>query len=156
MPKPGYRAKSRDGAVLAKIRGKIWISKSGYQWVKLEAQTTATVSFGLFLARLNPGARLVMEQTRVNDEIWLPKREYMEHARGIWEELGLPAISPQSPWHGYSLGDWDERFDVYAKRAVEGQWAESGNETIKRRRGGLIPETPTRNVEGAAKTTRES
>jgi 4-hydroxy-3-polyprenylbenzoate decarboxylase len=86
----------------------------------------------------------------------LPKREYMEHARVIWDELGLPAISPQSPWHGYSLGDWDERFDLYAKRAVEGQWAESGNETIKRRRGGLIPETPTRNVEGAAKKTRES
>ena len=73
----------------------------------------------------------------------LPKREYMEHARVIWDELGLPALSPQSPWHGYSLGDWDERFDLYAKRAVEGQWAESGSETIKRRRAGIIPETPS-------------
>ena len=77
VPKPGYRAKSRDGAALAKMRGKMWISKSGYQWVKLEAQTTATISFGLFLARLNPGARLEFEQTRINDEVWLPKREYM-------------------------------------------------------------------------------
>lgn len=81
----------------------------------------------------------------------LPGREYMEHARKIWNELGLPAISPQPPWHGYSLGDWDERYDVYAERAVEGRWAQSGEETIKRRRGGLIPETPVRNVEETKK-----
>jgi UbiD family decarboxylase len=81
----------------------------------------------------------------------LPREEFMEHARAIWEELGLPAITPQSPWHGYSLGDWDERFDVYARRALEGRWVESGDETFKRRRSGLIPETPTRNVETPAK-----
>ena len=44
----------------------------------------------------------------------LPKREFMERARKIWEELGLPALTPQPPWHGYSLGDWDEVWDVYA------------------------------------------
>ena len=76
-PKPGYRAKSRDGGALLKIRGKMWIDKTGYQWVRLEAQTTETISFGLFLARLNPGAKLVLEQTRINDEVWLPKREYL-------------------------------------------------------------------------------
>ena len=34
-------------------------------------------AFGLFLARLSPGAKLVLEQTRINGELWLPKREYM-------------------------------------------------------------------------------
>ncbi len=77
----------------------------------------------------------------------LPGREFMEHARTIWEELKLPPIAPQPPWHGYSLGDWEAAYDVYAKRAVEGRWEESGAETIKRRRGGLIPETPVRNAE---------
>lgn len=76
-PKPGYHARSRDGRALLKIRGKIWIEKAGYQWVRIEAQTTATISFGLFLARLNPGASLVFEQQRVNDEVWLPKREFI-------------------------------------------------------------------------------
>jgi hypothetical protein len=76
-PKPGYRAKSREGAALLKIHGKMWIDKTGYQWVRLEAQTTETISFGWFLARLNPGAKLVLEQTRINDEVWLPKREYL-------------------------------------------------------------------------------
>ena len=36
----------------------------------------------------------------------LPKRDYMERAKGIWEELGLPPLRPQPPWFGYSLGDW--------------------------------------------------
>lgn len=76
-PKPGYRAKSRDGAALLKIHGKMWIDKVGYQWVRLEAQTTETISFGWFLARLDPGAKLTLEQSRVNDEVWLPKREYL-------------------------------------------------------------------------------
>src|SRR5262252_6824401 len=48
----------------------------------------------------------------------LPGREFMEHAKSIWQELGLPALSPQPPWHGYSLGDWADRWDVYAQRAV--------------------------------------
>jgi hypothetical protein len=77
VPKPGYHARSREGAALLKIHGKMWIDKTGYQWVRLEAQTTETISFGWFLARLNPGAKLVFEQTRINDEVWLPKREYL-------------------------------------------------------------------------------
>ena len=78
----------------------------------------------------------------------LPAREYMEHARAIWQDLNLPALTPQPPWHGYSLGDWSDRWDVYAARAVAGQWERSGIETFARRRGGLTPETPVREVEG--------
>jgi UbiD family decarboxylase len=76
----------------------------------------------------------------------LPKREYMERARKIWDELGLPALTPQPPWHGYSLGDWDAAWDVYASRAVSGKWEETGKETFARRRGGLTPETPVKSV----------
>ena len=78
--------------------------------------------------------------------ISLPKREYMERARAIWEELGLPALTPKQPWHGYSLGDWDAVWDTYASRAVKGQWEETGKETFARRRGGLTPETPAKSV----------
>ncbi len=77
----------------------------------------------------------------------LPRKEFMDRALTLWRELNLPPITPQAPWHGYSLGDWDEHYDIYARRAVEGRWAESGSETIKRRRGGLAPETPARSVE---------
>ena len=76
----------------------------------------------------------------------LPGREYMEHARELWERLGLPALTPQAPWHGYSLGSWDAAWDTYARRAVTGEWDKSGQETFAARRGGLTPETPVRDV----------
>ena len=44
---------------------------------------------------------------------------------------GLPALTPQPPWHGYSLGDWSERWDVYAARAVAGRWEESGDGDLR-------------------------
>jgi 4-hydroxy-3-polyprenylbenzoate decarboxylase len=77
----------------------------------------------------------------------LPARAFMERARTIWEELNLPALAPQPPWHGYSLGDWDTAWDEYARRAVAGLWEQSGSATFARRRGGLTPETPVRDVE---------
>lgn len=76
-PRAGYQPKHRDARPLLKIKGRLWIDKAEYQWVRLEAETTDTISYGVFLARLNPAAKLVFEQTRVNDEIWLPKREYV-------------------------------------------------------------------------------
>ena len=78
----------------------------------------------------------------------LPAREFMERARAIWQELELPALAPQPPWHGYSLGDWSQSWDLYAERAVAGKWQQSGEETFARRRAGLTPETPVREVEG--------
>ncbi|HEY7387577.1 MAG TPA: hypothetical protein VH640_03665 [Bryobacteraceae bacterium] len=73
-PRADYHLKSREGAAMLKVRGKIWIEKAGYEWVRLEAETTATISFGWFLARLNPGGKLVFEQIRVDDGLWLPRR----------------------------------------------------------------------------------
>lgn len=76
-PRAGAQPKSRDAKVLLKVRGRMWIDKATYQWVKVEAETTATISWGLFLARLAPGAKMVFEQTAVSPELWLPKRLFM-------------------------------------------------------------------------------
>ena len=76
--------------------------------------------------------------------ISLPKRAYMERARTIWQELGLPPLTPRQPWYGYSLGDWDAVWDKYAERAVAGRWEETGKESFARRRSGLTPETPVK------------
>ena len=81
----------------------------------------------------------------------LPTREFMEKAKAIWDELKLPAITPQPPWHGYSLGEWADDWETFARRAVKGEWEVSGKETFARRRGGVTPETPVRDVEGKKK-----
>ena len=56
----------------------------------------------------------------------LPKKEYMENARKIWEKLGLPALKPQEPWFGYSLGIWCDAWDECAARATAGDWTANG------------------------------
>ncbi len=76
-PRAGTRPKSRDAKMLLKVRGRMWIDKATHQWAKVEVETTDTISWGVFLARLNAGARLTFEQTEVNSELWLPKRLFL-------------------------------------------------------------------------------
>lgn len=78
----------------------------------------------------------------------LPREKYMTRAREIWEGLQLPRLTPQPPWHGYELGDWSDLWSEYADRAVAGDWEENGEVTQGRQRGGMKPETPTRDIEG--------
>jgi len=73
-PRPGYRARTSIGKLFPKFRGKLWIDKADHQWVKTSAEATGNIWLGLMLARVSKGARLEVEMTRVNDEIWLPKR----------------------------------------------------------------------------------
>jgi hypothetical protein len=72
-PRPGYQPKYREAKILPKLRGRIWIDKADTQWTKFDVTTTDTISFGLFLARIHKGTRIVVDATRVNDEVWLPK-----------------------------------------------------------------------------------
>jgi hypothetical protein len=73
-PRPGASAKSSDAKMLLKVRGRLWIDKATYQWARVEAETTDTISWGLFLARLNAGAKMVFEQAEVSADLWFPKR----------------------------------------------------------------------------------
>jgi UbiD family decarboxylase len=77
----------------------------------------------------------------------LPKREFMENAKLLWEKLGLPPLRPETPWHGYSLGDWSEDWDANALQATRGEWMARSESYRQRRRGDVAPNTPTRAVE---------
>jgi hypothetical protein len=72
-PRPGYQAHLKEAKMLPKFRFRAWIDKDESQWKKLDIQCIDTVSVGLFLARIHKGSRMVIEQTRVNDEVWLPQ-----------------------------------------------------------------------------------
>ncbi len=73
-PKPGFHPKDSRANLLANIRGKVWVDQAEYQWVKGEAEVIDTFSLGFMLLRIAPGGRISFEQTRVNDEVWLPVR----------------------------------------------------------------------------------
>jgi 4-hydroxy-3-polyprenylbenzoate decarboxylase len=76
--------------------------------------------------------------------ISLPKREYMERAKQIWEELGLPKLKPETPWFGYSLGEWPEELERAAQLAVRGDYIENGRENEAKRRNDVRMNTELR------------
>jgi len=63
----------------------------------------------------------------------LPAKEYMERARRIWKELGLPELSPRPPWHGYSLGYWPEEAGIQARNATAGNHAQNAGFSSSKR-----------------------
>lgn len=72
-PRPGYEPHMKQAKFLPKFRGRVWIDKDDTQLAKLDIECIDTVSIGLFLARFHKGSRIAIEQTRVNNEVWLPK-----------------------------------------------------------------------------------
>ncbi len=101
-------------------------------------------------SRRNNGedASVLIDATMKEDfpPISLPKREYMERARQIWEELGLPQLKPESPWFGYSLGEWPDELEEAAERAVRGEYFETGKLLAARRRKDLPMNTEVREL----------
>lgn len=67
---------------------------------------------------------ILMDATRKWDytPVSLPKKEYMENSRRIWEELGFPRLKPKAPWYGYDLGIWAEEDERLARLAEKGEF----------------------------------
>src|SRR5215472_11179834 len=76
-PRKDFHPTQPHADILSKIKGKIWIEKKEYNWVKVEAESIDTISFGFFLARIHKGARLNFEQVHLNDEVWLVRRFFI-------------------------------------------------------------------------------
>tara|TARA_Y100001936_G_scaffold249062_1_gene298399 strand:+ start:25719 stop:27383 length:1665 start_codon:yes stop_codon:yes gene_type:complete len=79
--------------------------------------------------------------------ISLPKREFMENAANIWDEIGLPKLKPQEPWFGYSLGEWGDDFDEAAKMATDSEYWAYGKRIAQRRRSDVEMNTEVRDVD---------
>ena len=73
-PKPDYEPEFRKARFLSKLHGTLWISKGDFNWVKAETETIDNVSFGMFLFKLQEGAILEFEQSKVNGEVWMLDR----------------------------------------------------------------------------------
>src|SRR5712671_4071913 len=74
----------------------------------------------------------------------LPKREFMEQARAIWERLGLPPLTPQAPWHGYHLGYWPAELERQARMAAASDSLALGPELEQQRRGDVAMNEPVK------------
>jgi hypothetical protein len=75
-PRAGYKPVDRTTRFFPHLKGRLWIDKENYSLVRGEAEVIDTISYGLVLARIHKGTKVRFEQTRVNDEVWLPARVY--------------------------------------------------------------------------------
>jgi hypothetical protein len=126
-PHPGYHAQGKYGKMFSKVEGKLWVDKQDLGWIKADGQVIQSFSMGLFLVRLLRGSEIKMEQTRVDDGIWMPERVEVRAAARIFfvkslvidriltyseyrlPQAGVPAIrDPVNPMPGFLPDDSQE------------------------------------------------
>lgn len=73
-PRPGFQPHMKEAKFLPKFHGRVWIDQDDLQLARMDVEALDTISWGLFLARFHKGSRFMLEQTRVNDEVWLPRQ----------------------------------------------------------------------------------
>jgi hypothetical protein len=74
-PKPNYRPRTKEGEWMKHMRLRAWIHETDYEVVRAEADVLedVTVGWGL-VGRIHKGATGRFDRTKVNGEVWLPKR----------------------------------------------------------------------------------
>jgi len=73
-PRAGFVPHMKYANYLPKFHGRIWIDKADLQMSRMDIEALDTVSWGLFVARIHKGSHFMIEQTRINDEVWLPRQ----------------------------------------------------------------------------------
>lgn len=86
-------------------------------------------------SRLSSASALLIDATRPwpYPPVSLPRKEFMERSKAIWEELGLPPLRPRKPWYGYSLGAWTKEDEEEAELALRGEHFITGEKAKSRR-----------------------
>jgi 3-polyprenyl-4-hydroxybenzoate decarboxylase len=90
---------------------------------------------GHSLDEIAGASAMLMDATRKWDypPVSLPKKEYMERAKQLWERLELPKLKPQEPWHGYNLGLWSDDDEEDAQAALRGDHYITGEKRAQQR-----------------------
>jgi hypothetical protein len=83
-PHPGYQPQGKYGKMFSKVEGKLWVDKQDLGWIKTDGQVIQPFSLGLFLVRVLRSSHITMEQTRLDDGIWMPERIEVRAAAKIF------------------------------------------------------------------------
>ncbi|MFZ3217686.1 MAG: hypothetical protein WA192_16630, partial [Candidatus Acidiferrales bacterium] len=75
-PNPEFKARTLMEKIAQKLGGVIWIDENAHDVVRLDAFFVSNLKLaGGLLADLQKGTRVILEQTYVNNEVWLPTYE---------------------------------------------------------------------------------
>jgi len=73
-PHAGYQGHDKYAKLLNRIEGKLWVDKENFGWIKVDGEVIQSFSVGLFVARVQRGSHVIVEETRVGDATWVPQR----------------------------------------------------------------------------------
>jgi hypothetical protein len=73
-PRPGYQPVDRFSRLYTQVRGKLWIDRADFRWLKIEAELLDTVTFGWILVRIHAGSRVSLTQLRLDGGVWAPEQ----------------------------------------------------------------------------------
>lgn len=99
-PRAEFTPSAPHGAMLEHIEGKLWIDKEDVQWAKAEAQVINTIGIDWILARIVPGTKFGVEQTRVENGLWMPRRITIDGAAHVMMLFPKP-IKEELTYTGY-------------------------------------------------------
>jgi hypothetical protein len=75
-PNPDYKPRGLGETLVSKLVGTMWIDESDHQVARVQARSAGSFKVaGGLVASLDSGSSLLVEQEKVNGEIWLPVLE---------------------------------------------------------------------------------
>jgi hypothetical protein len=116
-PRSAFVPSTPHAELLKHIEGKLWIDKRDLQWARAEAHVIDTISIGVILARIAPGAYITLEMGSIAPGLWMPRgitidgdaRVLLVHNRNLDERL---------TFSGYRLEQADAAAQVTAQKPV--------------------------------------
>ena len=118
-PRVGFAPSTPHGSMLEHIEGKLWIDEKDVQWAKAEAHVIETIGIGWIVARIERGTRFTLEQTRIENGLWMPQRITIAGAARVMI-FHSKTISEELTWSGYRRADSvsaDKHTDAYRSPA---------------------------------------
>ncbi len=74
-PNPDFKPRKMIEKVVEKLAGVVWIDEKAHDVARMEAYFVGDMKLGGFLANVQKGSGVVIEQAFVNNEVWLPTYE---------------------------------------------------------------------------------
>jgi outer membrane lipoprotein-sorting protein len=113
-PRPNFKPANRGESFVAKLAGVAWIDPVDKQVMRLEARLAEGFKVGGgLLASVRPGSAVVLEQTRLEEGVWLPRFEQINASAKLFLFAGfrLDAIREYSNYRRFSTNVGDAKVE---------------------------------------------
>ncbi len=110
-PLPGYKPKEAIEKLMGKMAGAIWIDATDRQVARVEARLIDSFKIGGgLLGAIKSGAAFLLEQDRINNEVWLPSyAEFNLSARALFIGFNLNQMIKYGNYQRFNVETEKER-----------------------------------------------